>query len=170
MVLDSKAWPLVPTKYVFLTSSLVKKFHEILLNGYVLNFQTVFHLKTGEDDMLTRVIKLNIIIIKEVVVIILSNITANIANVNNNDDEKEYDSNNHGEHNNDNNGGNKEDDSKNENEENRIADGGTGDGVIDLTDEQNNDNNGGNEEDDGVNENEENSSLMVIQTVTVSSI
>jgi hypothetical protein len=57
---------------VFLTVSLVTFFHEILLNGNVLIFQTVFRLKTGEDDMLTRVIKLSIIIIKEVLVIILS--------------------------------------------------------------------------------------------------
>jgi hypothetical protein len=49
--------------------------HEILLNGNVFRLQTVFRLKTGEDDMLTRVIKLSIIVIKEVVVIILSNIT-----------------------------------------------------------------------------------------------
>ena len=42
---------------------------------YVFNLQTVFRLKTGEDDMLTRVIKLSIIILKEIVVIILSNIT-----------------------------------------------------------------------------------------------
>ena len=48
---------------------------EILLNGNVFRLQTVFRLKTGEDDMLTRVIKLSIIVIKEVVVIILSNIT-----------------------------------------------------------------------------------------------
>ena len=61
--------------YVFLTVSLVNFFHENLVNGYVLNFQTVVHFKTGEDDMLTRVIKLSIIIIKEVLVIILSNIT-----------------------------------------------------------------------------------------------
>ena len=60
---------------MFLTVSLVTFFHEILLNGNVLIFQTVFRLKTGEDDMLTRVIKLSIIIIKEVLVIILSNIT-----------------------------------------------------------------------------------------------
>ena len=60
---------------MFLTVSLVTFFHEILLNGNVLIFQTVFRLKTGEDDMLTRVIKLSIIIIKEVLVTILSNIT-----------------------------------------------------------------------------------------------
>jgi hypothetical protein len=59
MVLDSKAWPLVATTYVFLTVSLVTFFHEILLNGNVLIFQTVFRLKTGEDNMLTRVIKLS---------------------------------------------------------------------------------------------------------------
>ena len=63
-VLDSKVWPIVATKYVFLTVILIS----ILL-------QTVFCLKTGEDNMLTRVIKLSIIIMKVVVVIILSNIT-----------------------------------------------------------------------------------------------
>ena len=60
---------------MFLTVSLVTFFHEILLNGNVLIFQTVFRLKTGEDNMLTRVIKLSIIIILEVVVIKLSNTT-----------------------------------------------------------------------------------------------
>ena len=43
---------------------------------YVFNLKAVFRLKTGEDDnMLTRVIKLSIIILKEIVVIILSKIT-----------------------------------------------------------------------------------------------
>ena len=44
---------------------------------HVFNLQTVFRLKTCEDDMLsTRVIKLSIITIqKEIVVIIFSNIT-----------------------------------------------------------------------------------------------
>ncbi len=56
-VLDSKAWSIVATKYVFLTVSLVKFFHENLVNGYVLNFQTVVRFKTGEDDMLTWVIQ-----------------------------------------------------------------------------------------------------------------
>ena len=59
--------------YVFLTVSLVNFFHENLVNGYVLNFQTVVHFKTGEDDMLTRVIKLSNII--TLVVVKLSNIT-----------------------------------------------------------------------------------------------
>jgi hypothetical protein len=54
---------------------LLKNFHENLVNGYVLNFKSVVRLKTGEDDMLAGVIKLSIIIRKEVVVIILSNIT-----------------------------------------------------------------------------------------------
>ena len=73
--------------YVFLTVSLVNFFHENLVNGYVLNFQTVIRFKTSENAMLSRVIKLSenamlsriiklsIIIKKEVVVMILSNIT-----------------------------------------------------------------------------------------------